>query len=511
MSYSKVLVLDFGSQVTKLIARKIRELNIYSEILPYKTSLKKIKDINPDCIIFSGSPASVHDQKSPKPDLKILNLNIPILGICYGAQLLSKQLGGKVAKSKTREFGPAKIKKILNSKLLKKINNNQISWMSHGDTIVKLPKKIKVLARSEFGSISLFSSPDFKIVGTQFHPEVVHTEFGKQFLSNFLIDIVGCKQNWKPGRLVKEKIKEIKDLVGKNIAISAISGGVDSSVSSVLVNKAIGSKLKCFIVDTGLMRHNEVKEIVPILRSLGVKPKIIKAESLFLRRLKGIIDPEKKRKIIGKTFIELFDNESNKISNAKFLVQGTLYPDVIESVNVSGPSAIIKSHHNVGGLPKNMKLSLIEPLRDLFKDEVRDLGKALKINQGLIGRHPFPGPGLAIRIIGEVTKDRVNLLQLADKIFIDILKQKNLYDKIWQAFCVLIPIKTVGVMGDERTYENTIAIRAVNSVDGMTANWSRIPHDILDLISSEIINNVKGINKVVFDISNKPPSTIEWE
>ena len=511
MNYSKVLILDFGSQVTKLIARQIRELNIYSEIMPYKTSLKKIKEISPDCIVFSGSPASVHDKKSPKPDLRVLDLGIPILGICYGAQFLSQELGGKVAKSKTREFGPSKLKKILNSKLLKKINNNQISWMSHGDTIVKLPNKMKVLAKSEFGSISLFSSSDLKIVGTQFHPEVVHTEFGKQFLRNFIVDVVGCKQNWKPDKLVSQKIREIKNLVGKNIAISAISGGVDSSVSSVLVSKAIGSKLKCFIVDTGLMRHNEVKEIVPVLNSLGVKPKVINAGTLFLSRLKGIVDPEKKRKIIGKTFIELFDKESRKVSNAKFLVQGTLYPDVIESVNVSGPSAIIKSHHNVGGLPKKMKLSLIEPLRDLFKDEVRYLGKALKIKKSLIGRHPFPGPGLAIRIIGEVTKDRVKLLQAADKIFIDILKEKKLYDKIWQAFCVLVPIKTVGVMGDERTYENTIAIRAVNSVDGMTANWARIPFDTLDLISSEIINNVKGINKVVFDISNKPPSTIEWE
>ena len=511
MNYSKVLILDFGSQVTKLIARKIRELNIYSEILPYKTSFKKIQEIDPDCIILSGSPASVHDKKAPQPDLRILDLDLPILGICYGAQLLSKVLGGKVAKSKIREFGPSKLKKISNSKLLKNIKNNEVSWMSHGDTIVKLPSKIKVIAKSEFGSISLFSSKDCRIVGTQFHPEVVHTGFGKQFLKNFLVDIVGCKQTWKPGKLVKQKIEEIKNLIGKNVAISAISGGVDSSVSSVLVSRAIGSKLKCFIVDTGLMRHNEVKEIVPVLRSLGVSPKVINAGSLFLGRLKGVTDPEKKRKIIGKTFIELFDKESKKVSNAKFLVQGTLYPDVIESVNVSGPSAVIKSHHNVGGLPKNMKLSLVEPLRDLFKDEVRDLGKALKIKKSLIGRHPFPGPGLAIRIIGEVTKDRVKLLQAADKIFIDILKEKNLYDKIWQAFCVLIPIKTVGVMGDERTYENTIAIRAVNSVDGMTANWARIPFDTLDLISSEIINNVKGINKVVFDISNKPPSTIEWE
>ena len=511
MNYSRVLILDFGSQVTKLIARKIRELNIYCEILPYKTNIKNIKQISPDCIILSGSPASVHDKKPPKPDLNIFDLDLPILGICYGAQFLSKILGGKVAKSKTREFGPSKLKKISNSKLLKNIKNNEISWMSHGDTIVKLPNKIKAIAKSEFGSISLFSSSDFMIVGTQFHPEVAHTAFGQQFLKNFLVDIVGCKQNWKPEKLVNQKIKEIKELVGKDIAISAISGGVDSSVSSVLVSKAIGRRLKCFIVDTGLMRYNEVKEILPVLKSLGVKPKVINAGPLFLARLKGIVDPEKKRKIIGKTFIELFDKESRKVSNATFLVQGTLYPDVIESVNVSGPSAVIKSHHNVGGLPKNMKLSLIEPLRDLFKDEVRDLGKALKIKKSLIGRHPFPGPGLAIRIIGEVTKGRVKLLQAAYKIFIDILKEKNLYDKIWQAFCVLIPIKTVGVMGDERTYENTIAIRAVNSVDGMTANWARIPFDTLDLISSEIINNVKGVNKVVFDISNKPPSTIEWE
>ncbi len=509
MNTSNALVLDFGSQVTKLIARKIRELNVYSEIVPFNTKIQDITKRNPDCIILSGSPASVHDRKAPKIDSQILELDIPVLGICYGAQLISTMLGGRVEKSKIREFGPSKLKKLSQSKILKNISSNETSWMSHGDTIVRLPKSLKVLARSEFGSISVFSSKDSKIIGTQFHPEVMHTSFGKQFFKNFL-NMAGCKSNWKPSKLVESKVEELKQTIGKEIAISAISGGVDSCVSSVLVSKAIGKNLQSFIVDTGLMRYKEVEDILPSLKKLGVRPKVINASNLFYKRLKNVVDPEKKRKIIGKTFIELFEKEAKK-SRAKFLVQGTLYPDVIESVNVSGPSAVIKSHHNVGGLPKKMNLKLIEPLRDLFKDEVRVFGNALKINKDLVGRHPFPGPGLAIRIIGAVTKERVQLLQAADKIFIDIIKSKNLYNKIWQAFCVLIPIKTVGVMGDERTYENTIAIRAVNSVDGMTANWSRIPHDVLDLISSEIINNVKGINKVVFDISNKPPSTIEWE
>ena len=510
MNISTALILDFGSQVTKLIARKIRELNIYSEIVPFNIKIQDILKKNPSCIIFSGSPASVHDRNAPKIDLKILESGIPVLGICYGAQIISKMLGGRIGKSEIREFGPSKLKKVAQSKILKNISSNEMSWMSHGDTIVKLPKSLKVLAKSEFGSISVFSSKDSRIIGTQFHPEVMHTSFGKQFFKNFLIDIAGCKPNWKPSKLVQSKVKEIKETIGKDIAISAISGGVDSCVSSVLVNKAIGKNLKSFIVDTGLMRYKEVEEILPSLKKLGLRPKVINASNLFYKRLNNVVNPEKKRKIIGKTFIELFEKEAKK-SRAKFLVQGTLYPDVIESVNVSGPSAVIKSHHNVGGLPKKMNLKLVEPLRDLFKDEVRVFGNALKINKDLIGRHPFPGPGLAIRIIGAVTKERVQLLQTADKIYIDILKSKNLYNKIWQAFCVLIPIKTVGVMGDERTYENTIAIRAVNSVDGMTANWSRIPHDVLDLISSAIINNVKGINKVVFDISNKPPSTIEWE
>ena len=382
--------------------------------------------------------------------------------------------------------------------------------MSHGDTIFKLGSKLQTLAKSEFGSIAIFKHKTKKMYGTQFHPEVVHTSFGKQFISNFLFIISDCKNNWKPGKLIITKVEEIKLKVGSKMVISAISGGVDSSVSSVLVARAVGNKLSSFIVDTGLMRKDEVKLILPNLKKLGVKPKIIDASKLFFKKLKGVKNPERKRKIIGKTFIELFEIEAKK-SKAEFLVQGTLYPDVIESVSISGPSAVIKSHHNVGGLPKKMNLSLIEPLRDLFKDEVRVLGKSLGIEKDLIGRHPFPGPGLAIRILGEVTPERVKILQEADSIYVNILKEKNLYDIIWQAFCVLIPIKTVGVMGDERTYENTIAIRAVNSTDGMTASWSRIPYDVLDLISSEIINSVKGINKVVFDISNKPPSTIEWE
>tara|TARA_B100001248_G_scaffold90706_1_gene67130 strand:- start:73475 stop:75004 length:1530 start_codon:yes stop_codon:yes gene_type:complete len=507
---SKVLILDFGSQVTKLIARNIRELNVYCEIIPYNSSFEKIKSMNPDCLILSGSPASIHDKKPPLFDERILDDNMPILGICYGAQLISKIFKSNVKKSKIREFGPSKLIKFKNNKILQGIKNRSVSWMSHGDTIIKLGSKLQTLAKSEFGAIALYKHKNKNIYGTQFHPEVVHTSFGKRFISNFIFLISSCKNNWKPGKLIKLKTSEIKELVGKNKVISAISGGVDSSVSSVLVARAIGTKLNSFIVDTGLMRKNEVKLILPNLKKLGVNPKIINASKLFFTRLKGIKNPEKKRKIIGKTFIELFEKEAKR-TKANFLVQGTLYPDVIESVSISGPSSVIKSHHNVGGLPKNMKLSLVEPLRDLFKDEVRVLGKSLGIEKDLISRHPFPGPGLAIRILGEVTEERVKILQEADDIYTRILKEKKLYDQIWQAFCVLIPIKTVGVMGDERTYENTIAVRAVNSTDGMTASWSRIPYDILDLISSEIINSVKGINKVVFDISNKPPSTIEWE
>jgi|TARA_B100000131_G_scaffold118219_1_gene115229 GMP synthase (glutamine-hydrolysing) len=510
MEFSKVLILDFGSQVTKLIARNVRELNVYCEIVRFDISINEIIEQNPKCIILSGSPASIYDKKNPEFDKEILSLNIPILGICYGAQLLSKIFKSQVKKSKIREFGPVKLIKIKQDKILDKIPNNSISWMSHGDTIYKPGKVIDVLARSEFGSVAIFKHKAKKIYGTQFHPEVVHTSFGKKFISNFIFSISNCKNNWKPSRLIKSKTKEIQDLVKGGRAISAISGGVDSSVSSVLVANAIGTKLNSFIVDTGLMRKDEIKLILPNLKKLGVNPKVINASKIFLSRLKGVTNPEKKRKIIGKTFIELFEKEAKR-TKAEFLVQGTLYPDVIESVSISGPSAVIKSHHNVGGLPKRMKLKLVEPLRDLFKDEVRVLGKSLGIEKDLISRHPFPGPGLAIRILGEINQERVKILQEADSIYINILKEKKLYDLIWQAFCVLIPIKTVGVMGDERTYENTIAIRAVNSTDGMTASWSRIPYDVLDLISSEIINSVKGINKVVFDISNKPPSTIEWE
>lgn len=509
--HDKILVLDFGSQYTQLIARRTRELGVYSEIKPFNTSLGDIKKTAPKAIIFSGGPASVWDEDSPTIDPGIFKLNIPILGICYGMQITVHLLGGKVERSDKREFGPAKLQVIDNSDLLQGIQDNSDIWMSHGDRVLELPEGFTAIASSENSPVAAVKNEELNMYCTQFHPEVVHTKFGKEILSNFIFNIAGCKNTWTSKSFAQNSIKEMREKVGSTKVICGLSGGVDSAVAAVIIQHAIEENLYCIFVDTGLMRYNEAAEVVDSFRDMGLNLIHVDATERFFEKLKGVSDPEKKRKIIGEEFIKVFDEEAYKISGAEFLAQGTLYPDVIESLSVKGPSATIKSHHNVGGLPEKMNLKLVEPLRELFKDEVRAVGHELGVPANILNRHPFPGPGLGIRIMGEITWERVERLRLADHIFIDQIKKDGVYDDIWQAFCVYLPIKTVGVMGDERTYEDVIALRAVTSLDGMTANWSRIPYDILEKTSTRIINEVKGINRVVYDISTKPPSTIEWE
>jgi len=509
--HDKILVLDFGSQYTQLIARRTRELGVYSEIKPFNTPVDEIKKAAPKAIIFSGGPASVWDEESPTIDPDIFNLNIPILGICYGMQITTHILGGKVERSDKREFGPAKLKIIDHSDLLKGIPDGSDIWMSHGDRVLELPQGFTSIAESENSPVAAVRNEKLKMYCTQFHPEVVHTKYGKEILSNFIFNIASCKNTWTSKSFADNTIKEIRERVGSSKVICGLSGGVDSAVAAVIIQRAIMENLYCIFVDTGLMRFNESAEVVDSFRDMGLNLIHVDATKRFYDKLSGVSDPEKKRKIIGEEFINVFDEEASKINNVDFLAQGTLYPDVIESVSVKGPSATIKSHHNVGGLPEKMNLKLVEPLRELFKDEVRAVGYELGVPANILNRHPFPGPGLGIRIMGEITKERVEILRLADYIFIDEIKKGGIYDDIWQAFCVYLPVKTVGVMGDERTYEDVIALRAVTSLDGMTANWSRIPYDILEKTSVRIINEVKGINRVVYDISTKPPSTIEWE
>ena len=509
-----VIVLDFGSQYTQLIARRVRELGVYCEIFPYHTPAEKIKSLNPKALIFSGGPSSVYEKFAPKPDEKIYDLHLPTLGICYGLQTIAQHFGGKVENARKREFGRAKISVMqLNgaskNHLFKNIDDSEV-WMSHGDKVTKLPPNFVVTARSENAemcAVEMMSDTE-KIYGVQFHPEVHHTQYGKEILANFLFEIAGLKKDWTTKDFIEQEIEKVKEIVGKEKVACALSGGVDSTVAAVLVSKAIGKNLKCVFVDNGLLRKNEAKEVRNALKTLGLRLDFVDASDLFLKRLKGVANPEQKRKIIGKTFIEIFEAH---IDREKFLVQGTLYPDVIESVSVKGPSQTIKTHHNVGGLPKRMKLKLIEPLRELFKDEVREVGKLLGVPDEILGRHPFPGPGLAVRILGAVTKERCDLLREADSIFISELKAQGLYHKVWQAFTVLLPINTVGVMGDNRTYENAVALRAVTSTDGMTADWAQLPYDFLAHVSNRIINEVRGINRVTYDISSKPPATIEWE
>ena len=510
----KILVLDFGSQYTQLIARRVRENKVYSEIIPFNVSIEKIKEFAPKGIILSGGPSRVSVKGAPFPDREIFHLGIPILGICYGMQLMAHCLGGKVGRAVKREYGRAELIVDDYSDLLKGLaaKKHNVVWMSHGDRIQKFPKGFIPIAHTDNSPIAAMADRVNRFYALQFHPEVVHTENGKKILKNFIFDVCRCKPKWTMKSFVQTTTKEIQEKVGKDRVVCAISGGVDSAVTAVLMHKAIKKQLTCIFVDNGVLRKGEaVKVETTLRRHFHMDITCIDASARFLNKLKGVTDPEKKRKLIGNEFIRIFQEEAKKIRGVKYLAQGTLYPDVIESTSFKGPSATIKSHHNVGGLLKNMKLKLIEPLRELFKDEVRVLGREMGIPEEVLGRHPFPGPGLAIRILDAVTPQRAEILRKADSIVLEEIKKAGLYNDIWQAFAVLLPIKTVGVMGDERTYENVVAVRAVKSVDGMTADWAKIPYDVLGIISNRIINEVKGVNRVVYDISSKPPGTIEWE
>jgi len=508
-----ILIIDFGSQFTQLITRRVRESNVYSEIHPHSTTIEEIKKINPIGIILSGGPMSVYDEGAPKVDNSIFNLDKPILGICYGMQLICLNSNGLVEPARDREYGKATLKiSDRNNKLFKDVKETSTVWMSHGDYLTEIPDKFKLTATSDSSPICSIANEGAKIYGVQFHPEVMHSDEGEKIIHNFLFEICGCTGNWTSRNFVEESIKVIKEKAGNSKVICALSGGVDSTVAAVLVKKAIGDNLLCIHIDTGLMRKNESAEIEKVFdEKLNLNVLYIDASEKFLKKLEGVSDPEKKRKIIGNTFIEVFEDVSKKFKDVEYLVQGTLYPDVIESVSVKGASVTIKTHHNVGGLPEKMNLKLIEPFRELFKDEVRNVGRELNIPESFIERHPFPGPGLAVRIIGEITKSKLDILREADDIFVNSLHQAGLYNKIWQAFCVLLPVQSVGVMGDFRTYENVLALRAVTSTDGMTADWFRFDNDFLADISNKIINKVRGINRIVYDISSKPPSTIEWE
>ena len=511
---NKVLVLDFGSQTTQLIARRIRELGVYSEIKPCFISLEEIKNFSPSGIVFSGGPSSVYDKNAPLIDKEIFSLGIPILGICYGAQLITYILGGVVEKSNKREFGPAYIEILNPNKLFKGLKKNKKYkvWMSHSDRVEKLPEGFYALAKTENSPFAAIAHETKALYGVQFHPEVIHTEIGKKILHNFLFEICKCKADWNMPSFIEETIKYIRNLVkDEEKVICALSGGIDSTVTALLVHKAIDDRLIPIFVNNGLLRKNEPEEVLDLMRNLGLKVHYVDASSMFLSRLKGIKDPEKKRKIIGETFIEIFEREAQKFENVRYLAQGTLYPDVIESTSFRGPSVTIKTHHNVGALPEKMNLKLIEPLRELFKDEVRKIAELLGLPKHIVWRQPFPGPGLAVRIIGEIDEEKLNILREADAIVTEEMLKSGWYYKVWQSFAVLLPIKTVGVMGDLRTYEYVIAIRCVESQDAMTADWVKLPYEILEKLSNRIINEVKGVNRVVYDISPKPPATIEWE
>ena len=510
MQNEMILILDFGSQYTQLIARRVRELNEYCEIHPYN----KIPEITSNIkgVILSGSPHSVREETPPKPDLSKIKGKLPLLGVCYGAQYLAHFFGGEVGRSSSREYGRANLN-FVNTKnpLFKGISNSSQVWMSHADTILKVPDNYEIVASTHDVKVAGYQIKGEDTYGIQFHPEVYHSTEGMQLIKNFVYDICGCKGTWTSESFIETTIADLKKQLGNDKVVLGLSGGVDSSVAAVLLNKAIGKNLYCVFVDNGLLRKDEFENVLSSYKHMGLNVIGVNAKKQFYDALAGISDPEKKRKAIGKTFIDIFDQESHKIEDVKWLGQGTIYPDIIESISVKGPSATIKSHHNVGGLPDYMKLKVVEPLKSLFKDEVRRVGRALQMNETLIGRHPFPGPGLAIRILGDITEAKVNLLQEVDFIFISSLKSAGLYDTVWQAGAIFLPVQSVGVMGDERTYENAVALRAVSSTDGMTADWCHLPYEFLAKVSNDIINKVKGVNRVVYDISSKPPATIEWE
>jgi len=521
--HQKIVILDFGSQYTQLIARRVRESGVFSEIVPCTVNLQELIEMNPIGIILSGGPSSVYDENAPRLDPEILSLKrsddseMPVLGICYGMMAMCLNEGGDVARADRREFGRAQLIIDNGEDLLAGLPVSSTVWMSHGDRVTKLPADYEIIGHSENAPVAAVRSVNRSHFGVQFHPEVVHTKDGKLILENFTHNICGCTADWSPASFIDEKIEEIRATVGEDHVLLGLSGGVDSSVAAVLLHQAIGDQLSCVFVNNGLLRKGEWEQVQETFRDhFHIRLKAVDASDLFLERLSGITDPEEKRKIIGNTFVEVFDHATDELvleigHRPKFLAQGTLYPDVIESVSFKGPSATIKSHHNVGGLPEEMNLEILEPFRELFKDEVRVIGRLLEVPPAIVNRHPFPGPGLGIRIIGEIRKEDLETLREADAIFIDELRAQNLYHEVWQAFAVLLPVRTVGVMGDERTYENVCALRAVTSIDGMTADWSHLPHEFLAHVAGRIVNEVRGINRIVYDVSSKPPATIEWE
>ncbi len=505
----QILILDFGSQYTQLIARRVRELNVYCEIHPFN----KVPPLTPDIkgVILSGSPCSVRDKGAPSVDIKPFE-KIPVLGVCYGAQLIAHQHGGEVLPSHMREYGRARLTTVdHHNELLKEISLDTQVWMSHADTIASVPAAFEVIASTPSVAVAAYKVKEKQVYGIQFHPEVTHTTEGKNLLRNFVVHICDCAQDWTPDQFVESTVQDLKNKLGNDQVVMALSGGVDSTVAATLIHKAIGKNLHCIFVDNGLLRKNEFDQVLDSYKHMGLNVKGVDTKDKFYKALEGLSEPESKRKAIGRTFIEVFDEEAHRITDVKWLGQGTIYPDVIESVSVNGPSQTIKSHHNVGGLPDKMKLKVVEPLNTLFKDEVRIVGKTLGIDPTILGRHPFPGPGLGIRILGDITAEKVRILQEVDSIFISGLREHGLYDKVWQAGAMLLPVQSVGVMGDERTYERVVNLRAVTSTDGMTADWAHLPYDFLASVSSDIINKVKGVNRVVYDISSKPPATIEWE
>ena len=512
MKNGSIVILDFGSQYNQLIARRVREMGVYAEVVPFHEDIDKILERKPKGIILSGGPASVYAKGAPTLDKRIFDANIPILGLCYGMQLITHLHGGEVERADKQEFGKASLKLDKKDSLIfKNIPDNTIVWMSHADHVNKMAEGFEIIAHTD-SSIAAIENRDKKIYAFQYHPEVTHSEYGFEMLKNFVFEIVGAEKNWSMENYIETTVKEIKEKVGDKKVILGLSGGVDSSVVAMLINKAIGKQLTCIFVDTGLLRKNEAKSVMDVYaQNFDMNIKCVNAEERFLSKLKGVEDPEEKRKIIGKGFIEVFNEEAIKLKDAEFLAQGTIYPDVIESVSVKGPSVTIKSHHNVGGLPEDLNFKLLEPLRELFKDEVRKVGRELGIPDYMVDRHPFPGPGLGIRILGEVTKEKADILREADDIFIEELRKEGLYSKVSQAFVVLLPVKSVGVMGDERTYEYTAVLRSANTIDFMTATWSRLPYEFLEKVSNRILNEVKGINRLTYDISSKPPATIEWE